>query len=140
MIERGMESLQAVREVLRALADIRDGAFYRLWVDLTSVVTTPLPDIGFRIFRVADGADALAVVSVSMRRSDGVDVCWSLSVETSTDSLRITGSVELTTDDGVDEVFSKTRTSTDAQDAVETIHAFAREVCDEGSWAARTTS
>ena len=135
-----MEWLQAVREVLRALADVRDGPFYRLWVDLTSIVTTPLPAIGFRIFRVADRPDAVAVVVVSMRRSDGVDVCWSLSVETATDSLHITGSVELTTDDGIDEVFSRSRTSTDAPAAVETIHAFAREVCGERSWAARTTS
>ena len=133
-----MDPLQAVRAVLRALADVRDGPFYRLWVDLTYLVQTPLPTIDFRIFRVADGDDAMVGVGVSMRRSDGADVGWSISVETSASALHLTSSVAVTTDDGTLEVYSKSHTSHDTEDAVETIHAFARDVCNERSWASST--
>jgi len=54
-----MNELQVVRDVLRALADVRDGSFYELWVDLPQPVEKPLNKIEFCIRRIADRKDAL---------------------------------------------------------------------------------
>lgn len=133
-----MDELQTVRDVLRALADVRDGSFYRLWVDLTYLVKTPLPKIEFRIMRIADSKDAVANVVVSLTRPDWVEVFWCLSVQTTGEALIVTGSVELETDEGSVEVYTNSQTLHDPADVVDTIHTLADRVCGERSWVTRS--
>ena len=132
-----MHQLQAVRDVLRALADVRDGSFYELWLELTYVVKTPLPKIGFHIRRIADSKDAFAIVHVSLIRPDGVEVLWSVSVETTDKALIITGTVELETDEGTVQVYTNSHSLQDSADIVETIYTLAYHVCSERSWLMR---
>jgi hypothetical protein len=133
-----MDQLQAVREVLRALAEVRNGAFYKLWLDLQELVKTPLPKIEFLIRRIADSKDAVTIVPVSLRRPDCVEVLWSLSEETIGEALIVTGSVELTMDEDTVEIFTNSHTLHDGADVVDTIHTLAGEVCGERSWATRS--
>src|SRR6476620_10557133 len=131
-----MNQLQAVRDVLRALADVRDGSFYRLYVELP--FKEPIPEIGFRIYGIADRPDAFAVVYVSVTRPDCVEVAWSLSLETTDDALIVTGSVELTTDKGTVGVFNNSHTLYDPADVGNKIHILADQVCGERSWITRS--
>src|SRR4051812_26205265 len=108
-----MKDFGGVKHVLRALADSRDGPFSRLRVDLSYLVRKPLPSNEFRIYRVADGDDVYVVVGVSVTRPDGLDVLWSLAVETTSEGLAVTGAVELDTNDGVARVYSKSHTTDD---------------------------
>ncbi len=137
-MEQKDDQLTAVRGVLRALAGVRDGAFYRLWVDLTAIADRPLPDLTFRIFQIADSDDAIATLGVGMMRSDGAEVCWSLSVATTPQGLVVTGSVELTTDAGVEEVHRISHTASEPARAGELIRACADAVCRERAWARST--
>lgn len=133
-----MNELQAVRDVLRALADVRDGPFYRLYVDLPHPVKKPLKKIEFGIVRIADSKDAVAIVVVSTTRPDWIEVFWSLSVETAREALIVTGSVELETDEGTVEVYTNSQTLHNPANVVDTIHTLADRVCGERSWMTRS--
>ena len=67
--------IDGVKLAIRALAELRDGPFYGLWVDLTYLIKHPLPQIDVRVFRIGDGTDAVVGVSVSAQRADGKEVC-----------------------------------------------------------------
>ena len=133
-----MNKFQAVKDVVRGLADVRDGSFYRLWVDLTYLVKTPLPKIEFRLRRIADSKDAIAYVVVSLTRPDWIEVFWSLTVETTGEALIVTGSIELDTGEEAIEVYTNSQTLHDPADILDTIHTVADQVCSERSWLTRS--
>ncbi len=133
-----MNELQAVRGVLRALADVRDGPFYNLFADLPYPVNKPQNKIWFRIMRIADSSDAVAIVAVSLTRSDWIEVFWSLSVKTTDEALIVTGSVEVEMDEGTVVVYTNSQTLHDLADVVDRIHTVADEVCSERSWVTRS--
>ena len=94
----------------------------------------PLPDIGFRIYRMPDTEDVCVVFGVSAERTDGVLVGWSLSLEAAPALLTVTGRVELTTGENTREVFSREVSSTDVAEIVRAIYTLTSEVCAERSW------
>jgi hypothetical protein len=89
-----------IRVALRALAEVRDQAFYKLWVTLTRCWPKPLPRIEFRIYQVAGSADAHVVVVVDATHPDGAECSWGLAVTTAQNSLTIEGSVSMVQADG----------------------------------------
>lgn len=117
-----------VREILRALAEARDGPFYNLWLDVQVRIRSPLPDIGFRIYQ-SDAIDAQVSVWVSAVRSDGNQVCWGVGVETRGDEFEVFGEISEDDDRGSHEVFWVSDRSTDLKRAAEMIGDFARQVC-----------
>ena len=129
-----MGDIDSVRAILRALAEVRDGSFYSLYVDLTYRKAHPLPQIGFRIYQVANSHEAVLGVGVSVTRPDGTIVSWSLSIETSARSLDISGTVELTDDNGSREVFVRSAETADLQQVANLIHNVADEVCAQKHW------
>jgi hypothetical protein len=118
-----------IRGIFRALAEARDGPFYSLWVELTYRVGHPVPDIGFRIYKVADSVEATLGVWVSAIRPDGAEICWSVCLETASESLIITASVDISDDDGTRPVFERSADTHDAGEASTLIGVFAGEVC-----------
>ena len=129
-----MSDLYSVREILRALAEVRDGPFYSLYVDLTYRIKQPVPTINFRIFQVADSHEAVLGVGVSAIRPDGADVGWSLGIETASGSLVITATVEISNKQGTHEVFVLSADTTDPRQASTLIRTYASEVCAERHW------
>jgi hypothetical protein len=117
------------------MAEARNADFYRLWVDLTHAWPDPLPKIEFRIYPVANSADAMAVVFVEGARLDGTEVNWGLSVTTRSDRLVIEGSIGVRTlaDDG-SEAFTRSAETQDPQQAADLIRAIASEVCARRQW------
>jgi hypothetical protein len=133
-----MSELQAVRDVLRALGDVRDGPFYKLYVDLPDPVERPHNKIEFRIRRIADNKNAFAFVRVSLTRADWIEVSWSLTVETTDEALIVTGAVELETGEDTVEVYTNAQTLHNLADVKDTIHTLADQVCGERSWVTRS--
>ncbi len=122
--------MSSIREVLRALAEVRDGDFYPLWIDvMRQVHKPPLPQIGFRIYQVADSSDAMVTVWVGATRSDGNDVNWGVSVQTDGDTLLVTGEISVGDDLGSCKIFSLSDRSTDAARTAELVRHFAQEIC-----------
>jgi len=133
-----MSEIQAVNDVLRALADVRDGPFYNLYVDLPQPVERPPKKIDFRIGRIAFSKHAVAGVTVSLTRSDWIEVWWSLAVETTAEALIISGQVGLDVDEGSVEVYKNSVTLHDPAYILGTIHTMADQVCNERSWITRS--
>ncbi len=129
-----MLDVDSLREVLRALAEVRDGPFQSLYVDLTYRFNGTIPKIEFRIYQVADSHEVLLVVRVSVVRSDGNDVDWSLSMQTSAGAMVITASVDILSERGYHQVFERSANTIDAQQAATLIHTFADEVCGQRRW------
>ena len=124
-----MSDVSGIRGIFRALAEARDGPFYSLWVELTYRIKHPLPDIGFRIYKVADSVETALGVWVSAIRPDGAEVSWAVGLETTSESLTITASVDISDDDGTHQVFERSTDTKDASEASTVIRAFAGEVC-----------
>ncbi len=129
-----------VRDVLRALAEVRDGCFYNLYVELSHIVRQPPPQIDFRIRRIADCDDVIIFVSVSADRTDGINVCWSIVLETRSESLVVAARIELMGDTDVQEVFSLSHTTSDSKIAAAMIHKYSSELCLERDWIAQANS
>jgi hypothetical protein len=129
-----MPDIDSVRDILRALAEARDAAFYSLYVDLTYRFKGSVPNLGFRIHQIADSNDALLVVGVSITRPDGVEISWSLSIRTADESLVISASVEISDERGYREVFERSTETGDSRQAAALIHTYANQVCAERHW------
>ena len=129
-----MSDVEAIRSVLRALADVRDGPFYQLWVDLTYAVRSPRPESGFRLWRIADSVDVSATLWVSARTSVGADVGWGISVDTAAEVLVIAASISVTSDSGDHEVYSLEERTPSAAVAAAMILDFANRVCGQRQW------
>lgn len=123
-----------IRLLLRALAEVRDGPFYSLWVDLTHRLQKLTPEIGFRISQVSDNENVCLGVGVTAIREDGLDVSWSVGLSTATGRLIIAGSVEITDDNGTREVFTRSAEAASLQKAAELIRTYASEVCAQPQW------
>ena len=126
-----VSDVDGVRAILRALAEARDGPFYALFVDLTAVIKKPLPQLGFRIYRVADSDQAMLGLWVSAIRPDGPEVSWSLVLETPPGSLVVTASIEISDDEGTHEVFKRSAETAHLSEAPSLISRYAVEVCAE---------
>lgn len=134
-------NLHSVREILRALAEARDGPFYHLWVELCDRwwhdmpepvrSGTALPTIEFRIYQVANSVDALAVVSVNGKRPGGPWYTWSLTVRTERDQLEVVGGLSREGEWDEQEVFSITERASKATVAAECILRIAGKVCEQ---------
>jgi hypothetical protein len=125
-----------VQLVFRALAEARDKDFYPLWCDLT-YLWRPLPEIKFRIYQVADTADARITLWVAGSRPDRTQVTWGLAVTAEAGGLTIETSIDIGAPDGpeVDEqVFERTAETDDATRAAELIRGMAGELCGQ-RWA-----
>ena len=122
---------EPVRAVLRALAEARDGDFYRLMVGLSGE-QGGRPSIDFRIYKVADTPDALAVVGVKFTRGDGgSEVVWSVAVTATEEKLLIEGTVETSaaSSQGYVELFGRRAETADAGHAARLVGEIAAEVC-----------
>lgn len=95
-----------LRAVLRALAEARDGDFYRLYVDISYAWPRPFPTIAFRAFQVDKSLDVLVGGVVDGHRPDGSEVEWGVSLRASPERLTVHGGVEITDDSGTVEVFT----------------------------------
>ena len=109
-----MPDLGSVREILRALADVRNDTFL--------------------IFQVANSDEVVPGVGVSAIRPDGTDIFWSLGLETSAVTLIVTASVTIYDNHNNHEVFSRTANAMDSSQASALIRTFASEVCAERHW------
>jgi hypothetical protein len=119
-----------VREVLRALAEVRDANFYPLWVGLVRDWPDPLPEIEFRIYQVADSIDAVAVVAVEATRPDGTEFSWSVSLTARSADLIVEGSIDSRSSrDVISEWFSESVETQDPTQAADLIRTLAAEVC-----------
>lgn len=134
-----MSDVGGIRAIFRALAEVRDGPFYSLWVELTYRIKHPLPGIGFRIYKVADSVEAALGVWVSAVRPDGAEVSWSVVLKTTSESIVITASVDISDDDGTRQVFGRSADTGDAGEASTLIRVFAGEVCAKRDFLAGET-
>jgi hypothetical protein len=124
-----------LRAVLRALAEARDGPFYRLYVDLTYAWPGPYAGIGFRIYQVADSPDVLLGVSASVQRPNAPGVAWSVVLKVSPHRLSIEGAVEVDEESGsVKEVFSLNTEAATAAEAADLVSRYSEEVCAQRAW------
>ncbi|MBL7259379.1 hypothetical protein [Paractinoplanes lichenicola] len=114
-----------VRMILRALSEVRDRDFYPLWVRLTYAWPSPLPQINFRIYSVADSDDVQVSVWVSGCRPDGTDVSWGLRIRTEEDRLVVGATISA----AEDELFDRSLICTDTPTTAEAIHTLAAEIC-----------
>jgi hypothetical protein len=126
--------IDGVCQLLRTLAEVRDGAFYSLWIALTHRVKHPVPEIGFRIYQVADADDAYLVIGVTATRKDLRDITWSVALQTARDCLRVEATIEVTDDDGSHELFARQATVATPYAASETVRAYATEICHQIKW------
>jgi hypothetical protein len=129
-----MSDVEIIRNILRTFADVRNGPFYSLYVNLMNHAKNPVPSIDFRIYPVAESTQAYLVVAVTGTRPDGVEVCWSISLETEQISLVITAAIEVSEDHGWREVFRRSAHTLDSQEASTLIRSLGREVCAELRW------
>jgi hypothetical protein len=122
-----------VQRVLRALAEARDKDFYPLWVRLTYVWRPPLPEIGFRIYQIADTADARVAVSVTGTRPDGARHTWGIAVDARSETITVATALDVDSPDGdeVDEVFGRTAETGDPARAAGLIRTMAAELCGQ---------
>ena len=118
----------AIRSVLRALAEARDGPLYALYVHLTHRATRPAR-LDFRIYQVADSEDVRVVASVAYERPDGVGLCWSVLVQTVDNELLVEGSVEVERANGYQSVVELSERTADPARAAALIGQFAAAVC-----------
>ena len=126
-----MSDLDSVRELLRTLAEVRDGPFYALWAKLPRHSGRPMPRFDFRIYQVADGTDASLNIGVSVTRSDFAEVSWGVSLITTPKSFVVTASVEILDGDNIQEVFARSADTRDSREAARLIRQFADEACAE---------
>ncbi len=117
----------AVRHVLRALAEARDGPLYSLYVHLTHCAARP-PSIGFRIYQVAESEDVRVVAGVEYERPDGVGMCWSVAVQTVDNEVVVEGSVEVERATGHEDVVELSERTADPARAAALVRQFAAEV------------
>jgi hypothetical protein len=122
-----------VRDLLRAFADAHDTEFYALWLDLWRQCPRPHPHRGFRIYRAGDDG-AYLVVSATGTRADGREVCWSVSMQASADSLLVTGTVELADRQGCEAVFEPAARARESGQAAALVRELAAEVCRQQHW------
>jgi hypothetical protein len=122
-------SIHGLREILRAFAEVRDGPFHQLWLELTKRVRSPKPKTGFRIFQVANGAEAMVAVWVSARGRKGHELSWGVSVQTVGDELWLLGSVSVGDGRGSRALFEVTDRTADGERAAELLRSFATQVC-----------
>ncbi len=133
-----------IRQILRALAEARDGPFYSLWLYLLErfdhlgpEVRTWLqrrPDIGFRIYQVADSDEAYLVVGASAIRKDGREITWGVSLTTREGDLLVEGTVEYGDDDGYHPLFSREAATEDPVEAAALIGDYAKQLCEQKRW------
>ena len=126
--------VNGVRVLLRTLAEVRDGPFYTLWVELTHRLKRLTPQIGFRISQVADCEDACLGVGVSATREDGLELDWYVGLTTSPDNLQVTGAIAITDDTGSREVFTRSAAAANPQLAADLVRNYAAEVCAQLHW------
>jgi len=122
-----------VQRVFRALAEARGKAFYPLWCDLT-YLWRPLPDLKYRIYPVADTADARIALWVAGSRPDRTQITWSLGVTAEAARLTIETSIDVGAPDGPevdDQVFERSAETDDAARAAELIRSMAEELCGQ---------
>lgn len=124
-------SADAVRVVLRALGEARDGPFYRLWTAVGRAWSPAVPTIGFRVYQTANSEDAYVAVGVTGTRPDGNEFSWSVSVEASPASLTVAGRVEGDAVGGADALFVVVQSTDAADEAGRLIAEFAERVCDQ---------
>ena len=124
-----MSDVESVREILRALAEVRDGPFYSLYIELNQRIRHPAPELGFRIYKVAYNAEATLGVWLSAIRPDGAEVGWSVSLETVQGSLIVSASVEISDDKGTRGVFAREVETKSCAEASRLIREYASEVC-----------
>jgi hypothetical protein len=123
-----------VQLVFRALAEARDKDFYTLWCDLTYIWRSPLPVISFRIYQIADTADARVALWVTGTRPDRTEYTWSLGVDARSDGLTVETSIGAgspTGPPGDDELFSRSAETGDATRAAELVRSMAAELCGQ---------
>jgi hypothetical protein len=126
-----MSDLDNVREILRTLAEVRDGPFYSLYVGLTHHSVRPMPQIDFRIYKVADSAETSLHIWVSTTRTDWAEVSWGVSLTTTPKSFVVAASVEISDGDEIHEVFARLANTQDCSEASKFLRQFANEVCAE---------
>ena len=125
----------AVLRILRAIADARNGPLYALWVSLQAEPGRVGPEIGFRIYPVADRPDAYLVTWVSGHRGDGREVSWSVGVTARPDSLEVVGTVEVGDESGRwDTVYESTSSTVTAADAATAVLDQASAVAQQRQW------
>ena len=124
-------SIDDIRTVLRALADIRRTDFYPLWANLLQSWPEPMPEMEFRIDQIADSTDAAAVVCVEATRPDGTEFVWGLRLITRSGNLVVESSVGFRSADGAisDLLFKRSEQSQDPSQAAHLIRTLAAEVC-----------
>ena len=118
---------RAIRNVLRALAEARDGPLYSLYVDLSHRAAQP-PTIGFRIYSVADSDEVRVALGVEWQRSDGLPVSWGVTVETAGIEIVVTGGVEIERASGYEAVVEYSDRTTDPERAPELVRRIAADV------------
>jgi hypothetical protein len=125
----------AVLRILRAVADERNGPLYALWVSLRAAPGPAGPEIGFRIYPVADRPDAYLVTWVAARRGDGREVSWSVGVTARPDSLEVIGTVEVGDESGRwDTVYESASSTVSAVEAATAVLDQAAAVAQQRQW------
>ncbi|MBG0823347.1 hypothetical protein HS048_21695 [Planomonospora sp. ID91781] len=129
-------SIDGIRVVLRALAEVRDDEFYSLYVLASRGQPKPFPQIEFRIRQVAESADVRVVVHVEAGSPDGTRLGWALTVTTRGDLLIVEGCVEMLApeDEQWREVFERSAKTSDPREADDLIRAFAAAICSRREW------
>jgi hypothetical protein len=125
-------SVDDIRTVLRALAEVRNTDFYPLWTELLRTwLPDPMPEIEFRIDQIADGADGAAVVCVGATRFDGTEFVWGLRLLTRSGNLVVESTIGTRSPDGAssDLLFKRSEQTQDPVQAADLIRTLAAEVC-----------
>lgn len=133
------------RRLLRALAEVRDGPFYSLWIGLQKQTAAagdsretpmrhPLPGIGFRIYQCADSEEAWLVIGVSAVRRDGIEISWSVGVQTAPDTLEVIAAIENTDDQGTSTLHECSAAAANPHEASVLVRAYAQEICGQRQW------
>jgi hypothetical protein len=124
--------VEAVRAVLRALADVRNGEFQRLLREFEKLGLRP--DLWSRLSRLANDRGASLGLGISAERDDGVEVNFSI-VCLVDDTLTVTAQVELTDTEGRwSEAFAVSEETNSSTAASELIHNFASDLRDQVNW------
>ena len=93
------------------------------------------PEIGFRIYPVADRPDAYLVTWVSAHRRDGREVSWSVSVTARPDSLEVIGTVEVGDESGRwDTVYESASSTVSTIEAAAAVRDRAVAVAEQRQW------
>jgi len=133
------------RRLLRALAEVRDGPFYSLSVGLQkqtaatgeareTPMRVPFPEIGFRIYQCADSEEAWLVIGVSAVRKDGIEITWSVGVQTAPDALKVIAAIENSDDQGTSTLHERSAAAANPLEASVLVRAYAQEICSQRQW------